>query len=147
MTLGNPLPWFFICAACLLLGAAFAATPFYRQRAREETNRFATIDGLRGFLALAVFGGHAVNMYTWRADGVWSAQQGGFYAILPGAGVALFFQITAFLFWLRVLQKGAAFDVPGFFASRVRRLVPMYLASVVVVLVVIAAATGFTPHV
>jgi hypothetical protein len=58
--------------------------------------------------------------------------------------VALFFMITGFLFWLRVLRAGSAFDTRAFFVSRLRRLTPMYAMSVLMVLAVVAAASGFT---
>jgi peptidoglycan/LPS O-acetylase OafA/YrhL len=143
MSLGNPLAWFLMCGACLLLGGALSRTAFYRGRALEETNRFESIDGLRGFLALAVFGEHAVAMYAWRVEGLWSAHHGPLYLALAGAGVSLFFQITAFLFWLTVLRKEGRLDAQRFFASRVRRLLPMYVASVGLVFAVIFASTGF----
>ena len=51
--------------------------------------------------------------------------------------------ITGFLFWLRVLRAGKGFDTRAFLLSRVRRLTPMYLMSVLMVLAVVAASTGF----
>jgi len=145
MSLSNPAPWFAICALCLLLGAALArSSAFYRERLAEAgASRFEMIDGLRGFLALGVFGVHAVNMYTLHATGVWSAGIAPFYATAARAGVAAFFMITGFLFWLRVLRSGDAFDTRAFFVSRLRRLTPMYAMSVLMVLAVVAAASGF----
>lgn len=144
MTLSNPLAWFAICALCLALGAALArASGFYRERLAEAGGgRFETIDGLRGFLALGVFGTHAVNMYTLHTSGEWVTGSAPFYGTAARAGVALFFVITGFLFWLRVLRSGDAFDARAFFASRLRRLTPMYLMSVLMVLAVVAAASG-----
>ena len=147
MSLSDPTAWFAICALCLLLCAALAQTSgFYRaQLAAAATSRFECIDGLRGFLALGVFGVHAVNMYTLHAHGRWSAGSP-FYSDASGAGVGLFFMITGFLFWLRVLRSGRTFDARAFFLSRLRRLVPMYAMSVVMVLGVVAAASGFALH-
>lgn len=145
MSFSNPLWWFAIVALCMALGAAFArSSAFYRERLAEAGGgRFGTIDGLRGYLALGVFGTHAVNMYTLHTSGEWAAGIAPFYATASRAGVALFFVITGFLFWLRVLRSGDAFDVRAFFVSRLRRLTPMYLMSVLMVLAVVAAASGF----
>jgi peptidoglycan/LPS O-acetylase OafA/YrhL len=60
--------------------------------------------------------------------------------------VSLFFAITGFLFWLRVLRDGPRFDARGFFASRLRRLVPMYAVSVAMALAVVLVASGFALH-
>ena len=54
--------------------------------------------------------------------------------------------ITGFLFWLRVLRAGNAFDTRAFLLSRVRRLTPMYAMSVLMVLAVVAAASGHALH-
>jgi peptidoglycan/LPS O-acetylase OafA/YrhL len=147
MSLSNPAPWFAICALCLLVGVALAQTSrFYRARLAEEAARFECIDGLRGFLALGVFAAHAVRMYELHATGAWSLPPGDapFHTKAAAAGVALFFMITGFLFWLRVLRAGKGFDARAFFVSRLRRLTPMYAMSVLMVLAVAAAASGFT---
>lgn len=148
MSLSNPLAWFAICALCLLIGAALSHTSaFYRQRQEDASaSRFAEVDGLRGFLALGVFGAHAVNMYTLHTMDVWAAGIAPFYVLTARAGVALFFMITGFLFWLRVLRSEGRLDSRALFVSRLRRLTPMYAMSVLMALAVIAAASGFVPH-
>ena len=75
MSFSNPLWWFAIVALCMALGAAYArSSTFYRERLDEAGGgRFGTIDGLRGYLALGVFGTHAVNMYTLHTGGEWAA--------------------------------------------------------------------------
>jgi peptidoglycan/LPS O-acetylase OafA/YrhL len=145
MSVSNPAAWFAVCALCLLAGwAILRSSHFYRtQLAEAGASRFECIDGLRGFLALGVFGVHAVNMYTQHAYGEWATDLAPFYTDAAAAGVALFFMITGFLFWLRVLRAGRSFDTRAFFISRLRRLVPMWAMSVVMVLLVAAAATGF----
>src|SRR5882672_1434109 len=128
MDFSSPLPWFAVCALCLLLAAGIGrSSAFYAEQLAAASGRFETIDGLRGFLALGVFGGHVVNMYVLRSAGTWGVANDSvsFYPRAAMAGVALFFMITAFLFWLRVLRSGAAFDVRAFLASRLRRLTPM----------------------
>lgn len=144
----NPLPWLVIVGVCLLVGYDLAArSRFYGARLAEESrNRHGTVDGLRGFLALAVFGAHAVNMYGLHALARWDTPGPSFYGSAAEAGVSLFFMITAFLFWTRVLRSGSSFDARGFLEGRVRRILPMYLASVVLaVMVVLSASETFLP--
>src|SRR6185503_9237297 len=146
MSLSNPLPWFAICALCLAIGWALARTSsFYREQLDAPgASRFECVDGLRGFLALGVLAAHAVNMYMLHTDGRWGTGVAPFHNLAANGGVALFFMITGFLFWLRVLRAGKGFDTRAFLLSRVRRLTPMYAMSVLMVLVVVAAAGGFT---
>jgi peptidoglycan/LPS O-acetylase OafA/YrhL len=143
MSLSDPLPFFAICAISLAVASAIAlASGFYRERLAESGGRFEAIDGLRGFLALGVLGGHAVNMYSLYTSGEWGGGLAPFYNRAATAGVAIFFMITGFLFWLRLLRSGAAFDFRAFFASRIRRLAPMYFMSVLMALAVIFSLSG-----
>src|ERR1041384_6897243 len=99
MSLSNPLPWFAICALCLAIAAALAR-PSAFSRAQLDApgaSRFACIDGLRGFLALGVFGAHAVGMGMLFAHGRWATDYSPFHYKTSGAGVSLFFMITGFL--------------------------------------------------
>jgi peptidoglycan/LPS O-acetylase OafA/YrhL len=145
-SLWNPLPWLLVIALCIAIADAVARrSAFYQTRlAEESTGRYGAIDGLRGYLALAVFGTHALHMYFLHARGSWVSDEASFVGSASEAGVSLFFMITAFLFWRRVLESGAAFNVTGFLAGRVRRLVPMYLVSVMLVVVVAVATNGFS---
>src|SRR4051812_248147 len=140
MSISNPLAWFAVCALCLALGSLLARqSPFFRERLAENAaGRYETIDGLRGFLALGVLGDHAIAMYHYHVEGLWLDE--GFYQAAGYAGVSLFFAITGYLFWLRVLR--GSLDTRAFFLSRLRRLVPMYAASVLAVLLVALSVTG-----
>lgn len=143
MSLSNPLPFFAICAISLAVASAIAlASGFYRERLAESGGRFEAIDGLRGFLALGVLGGHAVNMYSLYTSAVWGGGLAPFYSRAATAGVAVFFMITGFLFWLRLLRSGAGFDFRAFFVARIQRLAPMYFASVLMALAVIFSLSG-----
>lgn len=144
MSLSNPLPFFAICAISLAVASAIAlASGFYRERLAESGGRFEAIDGLRGFLALGVLGGHAVTMYSFHTSGVWSGEIAPFYISASTAGVAVFFMITGFLFWLRLLRSAAGFDFRAFFVARIQRLAPMYFVSVLMALAVIFSLSGF----
>lgn len=146
MTILDPLFWFAVVALCLAVGALIAkASRFYAAQLGNVDGRFETLDGLRGFLALGVLGAHAVNMYTWRSGGGWGSA-GGFYEQAGYGGVALFFAITGYLFWLRVLKSHPALDAVALYRSRLRRIVPMYAFSVLCVLAVAASVTGLAPN-
>jgi peptidoglycan/LPS O-acetylase OafA/YrhL len=149
MPLFNPIGWFAVCALCVLLGGAIARTsPFYRARLDESAaGRYETLDGLRGFLAYAVLASHAVSMHAFHTTGAWTDAASPLYARAAQAGVALFFAITGFLFWLRVLRSGERLDTRALYLSRLRRLAPMYLLSVAMVFIVAGCLTHFVPQV
>lgn len=145
MSFASPVFPIAIALLVLLAGWAIAAkSAWYAQVvARPEAGRYEAIDGLRGFLALGVFFTHAISTHTWYAEGRWDASLVPFCLVAGQAGVSLFFMITGFLFWSRVLRR-RDLDTASLYAGRVRRLVPMYLVSVAASLAVIAAATQFT---
>src|SRR5205814_1915619 len=133
-----------VCVACLVLAHFVSRTSsFYKTETQRAGARFETIDGLRGFLALGVFGEHAMSMRGLYSGGAWASGVPELYLRASMGGVGLFFMITAFLFWSRVLKSGATFDTRAFFVSRLRRLTPMYVVSVLMVLAVVAGASGF----
>jgi peptidoglycan/LPS O-acetylase OafA/YrhL len=140
-------PWPFITINLLCFGVAFAivrASPFYRELLdKTASGRTEMLDGLRGWLALGVFFAHAVTNYSWYTSGVWDGAIAPFYGRAGQIGVALFFMITGYLFWGRVVRSKGKLDVPAFYLSRLRRIVPMYLVSVLMVLAVVVVMSGF----
>ncbi|MFC5271313.1 acyltransferase family protein [Adhaeribacter terreus] len=91
------------------------------------TNRYETIDGLRGLLALGVFIHHAHIWHQFLQTGKWTAPQSNLYNHLGQTSVCLFFMITSFLFVSRLLNHGiTSFNWRSFFLSRAFRIVPMY---------------------
>lgn len=149
MDFSNPLLALFVGLMCFLLAGSIATgSRFYRTvLAGMEHGRTRMIDGLRGWLALGVLLTHAGNMHAYFSGGTWVSPHAGVYGRLGPVGVCLFFMVTAFLFWGRVIRTDGRLDVAQFFISRVRRLVPMYLVSVVVVLGVVALLSGLALHV
>ena len=146
MSIANPWPFLAINLLCFVLAwSAARVSPFYQQIAREPgAGRTEMIDGLRGWLALGVFFTHAVAMYSYQRDGQWSSAGAPFYALTGHVGVSVFFVITGFLFWTKVLKSNGTLNAVALYRSRIRRLVPMYLVSVIFVLAVVAALSGFT---
>ncbi len=105
--------------------------------------RFVAIDGLRGFLALGVCFTHTIATYGYYAYGRWFSTFSPVHSTMGQCAVSLFFMITAFLFWRQVIRAKGTVDAPALYRSRIRRLAPMYFASVAASLLVIGALTGF----
>ncbi len=143
MGMSSPVYPLAVAALCLALAALIArGSAWYRGLlAQTQRERFEAIDGLRGYLALGVFFTHVATTREWYASGHWDSSAVAFCSVAGQAGVSLFFIVTAFLFWSRVLDTRALEPRP-LYRSRIRRLVPMYLASVALSLFVIGAMTG-----
>lgn len=148
MNVAHPLAAVLVVLLCLAIAHCTAsASPFFRRRLKEEEGgRFAGVDGLRGFLAMGVLFTHVINTWHFYTQGTWSDHSDNGLGSTGETGVALFFMITGFLFWRRVLRSPAdgALDTVALYRSRVRRIVPMYAASVLLVLAVVAVMSGFS---
>jgi len=118
---------------------------FYRDQLDAEVTatRYQTIDGLRGLLALAVMLHHILINLQFYQIGVWGLTPSRLTTFLGRGGVAFFFIITAFLFWNQVSREDRLFDTRSFYISRIRRLVPMYLVAVFLVILTVVAITHF----
>jgi len=134
-----------VTALCLALCAVIARRdPWFREHLRAMgAGRFESIDGLRGFLAIGVFFTHVIATHGFYAQGRWYSMFSPVHSVMGQVGVSLFFMITGFLFWRRALRSGGAFDARALYVSRLRRLVPMYAASVALALGVVAVLSGF----
>ena len=142
----NPAPFFAINFLCFALAWLIASrSDFFRHLLAEPSpGRTAMLDGLRGWLALGVFFAHAVVMRNYLLGGKWGESPAWLYGMAGQIGVSLFFMITGFLFWRRVLRENYALDTASLLSSRIRRIVPMYLCSVFLSLLVIACLSQFT---
>jgi tRNA A-37 threonylcarbamoyl transferase component Bud32 len=76
------------------------------------------IDGLRGYLAFGVFVHHSIITWIFLRTGVIDFPPSNFYSMLGQGSVALFFMITGFLFWSRLLAQGRNHDWLAFGVSR-----------------------------
>jgi peptidoglycan/LPS O-acetylase OafA/YrhL len=130
-----------LCVA--LAGAIVRRDAWFGAHLAESKGHFETIDGLRGFLALGVFFTHVMGTYGYYALGRWYSTFSPVHAAMGQVGVSLFFMITGFLFWRRVLRSRGAFDARALYVSRIRRIVPMYLVSVALVVLVVMTMSGF----
>lgn len=123
-----------IVTAALLLRAVPKIT---RHLEHSGESRYASIDGLRGYLAFGVFVHHSVITWIFLRTGVIEFPPSNFYSQLGQGSVALFFMITGFLFWNRFLTQGRQHDWLAFAVSRVFRLYPLYLPLMLIVFVTV----------
>ena len=148
MSLGsnNPL-WAVIAYALAITTSALLLRFFPRlQRSVQHTGqqRFSSVDGLRGYLAFGVFVHHTAITWLYLHTGVFDVPKNYFYAQIGLASVALFFMITGFLFWGRLIKHGRHHDWLAFAVSRIFRLYPLYLPLLLVVILCVFYLQGWT---
>jgi peptidoglycan/LPS O-acetylase OafA/YrhL len=136
-----------VFAAALLALAWIAAASgrrFLVSAAKPGKEYFETLEGLRGVLAVAVFIHHANTTRHWVDTGVWEAPPTRFFCQLGQPVVAMFFMLTAFLFWRRILNDRERMDWRSFVIMRFMRLAPVYLFAVGVVTVISFVVASWT---
>ncbi|AZE73133.1 Acetyltransferase [Pseudomonas synxantha] len=111
-----------------------------------EHGRFLTIDGLRGYLAVFVFLHHSYIWFQYLRSGIWSAPASKLFVHLGQGGVALFFMITGFLFFSKILEsRNKGVDWVRLYVSRFLRLTPLYVLSMFLLFVIVAVVTYGQP--
>ncbi len=106
---------------------AARAVPFYRRAvAVEAASRLTGLDGLRGLLCFGVLFHHAAVTRGYLRGGVWAEPPSTFYTMTGVVAVDLFFCLTGFLFWTRVLATGGRLEPAAFLRSRWFRVVPLH---------------------
>ena len=105
--------------------------------------RHATIDGIRGYLAIAVLCHHFLIAWIFFQTGVWAKPPVTVVANLGPVAVCLFFMVTAFLFYGKLTQRHAL-AWSSLYRGRLLRLTPMYFVSVSLVLAIVLVETNFT---
>lgn len=110
-------------------------------------DRFLGVDGLRGYLALSVFLHHSCVWYFYLRTGRWELPPSRLYVQLGQSSVALFFMITGFLFYSKLLNAGQRpFDWQRLYISRVLRLTPLYLFAIALMLLIVLASSAGELH-
>ena len=142
----NPL-WAVLAYGLAIMTSALllrCSPTIQRNLEHSAQGRYSSVDGLRGYLAFGVFIHHTAITWVFLHTGVFEMPSTRFYAQIGLASVALFFMITAFLFWGRLLEKGRQYDWLGFAVSRVFRLYPLYLPLMLLVIVSVFYIQGWT---
>ena len=136
------LPFFGVLGLALLLAGS---KPFSALDAGLARHNLGPLDGLRGFLALGVFGHHLALTIGWLQRGVWVAPDTFLYTYFGHGCVAMFFMITAYLFWGRLVDGDGTLPWKRFYLGRLFRIAPLYLLAIVLLLAAAFAKTGFLP--
>jgi peptidoglycan/LPS O-acetylase OafA/YrhL len=109
-----------------------------------QRHRYTSIDGLRGFLAMFVFLHHSTVWYFFLRTHQWGSPPSYLYSHFGPTSVAIFFMITAFLFFSKLIDAFSGdFDWLKLYISRVLRIIPLYILAVVSLFVLAAAVSHF----
>lgn len=133
----NPLsPIFAIVVYFIAFATAYLLNLTYKTE--HYNTRYQSIDGMRGFLAIGVFIHHASIWFQYLQTESWDAPQSNLYNHLGQTSVSFFFMITAFLFITKLLNSDdKKNDWNILFISRFFRLVPMYIVSTLLLVLII----------
>lgn len=143
------MSWAGGAAACAALGLAYATAALLNRRfgPPPSAGRFATIDGLRGYLAFCVFLHHAWIWHGYARTGRWQVPDSALFTHFGQSSVALFFMITGFLFFTKLLNgRSRGVDWLQLYVSRLLRLVPLYLVAMLLLFGTVAVVTGGELH-
>ena len=101
------------------------------------------LDGLRGVLAPAVFFHHAYLTYVFYKTGNWTTPASNFYAQLGPTAVTMFFFISGYLFWGKMLKDPSSIRAGRLWPNRIRRILPAYWTAILLAFSVTAMVTNF----
>ena len=114
-------------------------------RIQPATGRFASIDGLRGYMAFFVFLHHSCMWYLVTHGYGWSPPPSNLFSHFGASSVDIFFMITAFLFFSKLLEvRAGKMDWLKLYVSRALRILPLYLFALFVLVSIVAVLTQFT---
>jgi len=131
----NPLFAVILTVLAILL----VRTTFIFVQDKSSPTHFETIDGLRGYLAFFVFLHHAAVWYSFCRTGLWVTLDSHLYTHLGQSSVGLFFMISSFLFYNKLLnRKFQKINWRSFFIGRFFRLTPLYLSVIISMFLLVA---------
>jgi len=137
-------PYFGLMGLLLLEASLLAHLSFYREENRlldVSPGYSKPLEGVRGILAISVLAHHALVAYAYQRDGIWKPPASRLYAQLGMMGVLLFFFMTAYLFWSKLL-KSPNLEPLAFYRIRLKRLWPAYLFATGLFFVSVAVMSG-----
>jgi len=129
--------------ACILTATAICHLRGYDYREQQQ-QRLGCVDGLRGYLALLIFIHHFIITGFYYLNGQWKLPPSLFFINIGQSAVCLFFMITGFIFYRRIIQHEGKLDWYRFFKARLFRLVPLYWLVVATILAIVFFKGGAT---
>jgi peptidoglycan/LPS O-acetylase OafA/YrhL len=141
------LSFFSIWPAFILIGLALlvVSAPWFAvadSPPSQRENRLAALDGLRGYAAFGVFAVHSALYHFYLLSGTWEAPSRVLYSI-AAAAVSLFFMITGYLFWGKLLAEPGRVDWMSLYIRRFFRIGPLYLFAIMGMLATVFISTSF----
>ncbi len=119
-----------IASLAVLAWALSYLVPSYRRELKaEDRTRLTPLDGLRGVVSFVVVFLHGMITFEYVDGHRWGPPPSAFYTSGARASVGLFFCVTAFLFWPRVIAGARAMEPGPFLRARAYRILPLYLFS------------------
>ena len=143
--ISSPLAYFALWPLFALLALALSLKTGWGNSSLESTSGefYHGIEGLRGILAMNVFFHHGLITYYYFKTGMWGFVPSNFYGQLGPYSVTMFFFVTGFLFWTKSIHSPKGLSPRKFYVRRFRRLMPAYLGSLTVILLITAYETNF----
>src|SRR5450755_1539745 len=129
-----------LCYLLALLTSYACVRWILSDQLRTELNdqtRYVAIDGIRGYLAFGVYVHHFILGWLFLHHGYMGPPPHNWENQFGKTSVAIFFMITAFLFWGRAHAKGGM-KWRSFFISRVFRIYPLYLVFLFLLCIAVA---------
>lgn len=133
---------FFFCMGVLILIASLPIFVIADEAPSGSKQRCNSLDGLRGFLVLFVFFQHAAIYHVFLLSGIWQDPPR-FYYLLGQIGVSLFFMITGYLFWGKLIRESGRINWISLYLGRVFRIGPVYYLAVGTMILIVFWRTGF----
>jgi len=133
-----------VCVTMLSLPRPFH---FLDSLPTASVHRVDSLDGLRGILAVAVLFHHLVIKRWALETGRWELPPSHFYSLLGQAGVAIFFMITGYLFWGRLIDSGGQNNWAKLYINRFFRIVPLYMLVIIAYILVVLTRAHFQVHI
>ncbi len=85
---------------------------------------------------------HYAVIYYFHLNGKWIAPPSAFYTLSGQVGIALFFMVTGFLFWYKIITSRDRIDWLKLYVSRIFRLLPLYCFVLTVVCIIVVCIGG-----
>ncbi len=143
LTIDDPL---LVLVGVPLMALVCAAMSRLLPLLEEETSAHRAslpLDGLRGLLASSVFFHHAYLTFVFYRTGNWSTPASNFYSQLGPTAVTMFFFISGYLFWGKMLKDPSSIRAVRLWPNRIRRILPAYWAAILLAFLVTVVMTKF----